>query len=335
MILKKPFKNFNFNLQIIMSVEELQKRIEKLEKENIELKDGWIYRYTKDDFECDLEDYDRQLTDEEYKELINKLNNTDYLHETIRSAITEIVYDWNDENPDKTKIFQVRRYIAIEFYEDDPECELVEKKDFKTEGEARKYYNTIENYGKNLSWYDINEGDADYYEIKENFQTVVLQFNKISVKDLKCLCKLHDIKGYSKMKKQQLLDVLREHEYFKNRFEEEIQEEEENKEENYEEIYKKLQNEWINVWKEDNAYLVEETNNGTFSQLIHQTPFEVHCGGYPDYVTGGDGFWAPTLQEFIDYMDKEEWVCADCNEEYDCDMRKCRVGDKIVCEDCE
>jgi len=310
-----------------MSVEELQKRIEELEKENKQLKELVIE--AKDILGMSG---DAVCCGEKCLATRSSYDTDDF------TELEEDEYYCEDCVP-KDIVYQVRRYIEMNFWEDDDEeeSELVEKRDFKTKKEAADYYYSIEKYGKNLSYYKKSEGDDDYCVIEEDFQKVVLQFNKIPVKDLKCLCKLHKIKGYSKMKKQQLLDILREHKYFNCRFDEERIEpkEEEEKKENYEEIYNKLQDKWINVWKEDNAYLVEETDNGTFSQLIPQSPFEEYCGSVPSYVYEGDGYWAPTLQEFIDYMDEEDWECSECNEEYDNNMRKCRVNGKIVCEDCE
>jgi len=216
----------------------------------------------------------------------------------------------SEEEEMENKVYQVRRYIEIIFdenYNDEGDCELIEKKDFETREDAKKYYDTLNNIGKNLSYYNKIEGDDDYAVIEEIFENTLLSFNKISVVDLKCLCKLHEIKGYSKLKKQELLNILKTHSYFQGRFEEIVEEEEEKTENiNYEEIYNRLQNEWINVWKEDNCYLVEETDNGSFSQSIAQSPFEEYHGSIPDYARNQDGYWAPTLKQFLRVVREED-----------------------------
>jgi len=125
-------------------------------------------------------------------------------------------------------IYQVRRYKHITEFEEE---ELIEKKDFKIRKEAREYYDSFGIEGRALTYYNKKEGDDDY-EMIDNISLLDneiewITLDKLLVKDLKSMCKLHKIKGYSKLKKQQLLDLLREHEYFKDIFMEESKEEQE------------------------------------------------------------------------------------------------------------
>jgi len=54
-----------------------------------------------------------------------------------------------------------------------------------------------------------SECGSDYYSSEEDDEEV--DFEKLTVKELKELCKKINIKGYSKLKKQQLLDLLENH----------------------------------------------------------------------------------------------------------------------------
>lgn len=82
-----------------MNIEQLQQKINELEKENKQLKDGWNCGFTREHFEGEFEtlEIDRDLTEENYQSLINKLNNDETMYIVIGERLTELVAEWDKE----------------------------------------------------------------------------------------------------------------------------------------------------------------------------------------------------------------------------------------------
>jgi len=117
-------------------------------------------------------------------------------------------------------IYQVRTYILAENGEDEEVDDIV---DFETKEEAKKYYDEIQNTRKALT-FNSKDGDEEYEVIEESIvhiedsdsdsdsdgEEIIITYNyeKMKVPELKALCKSKGIKGYSKLKKQELISLL-------------------------------------------------------------------------------------------------------------------------------
>jgi len=176
-----------------MSVEELQKRIEELEKENKELREyKCLFRDARDKLECQY---------------------------SIMCSNYKCIADFCEEDEEYYKIIHDNYYCldcAGEIcYDCTEKVEDTEDNCIITCCRCEKHYHEKCIYGGIIicaeddgQWYcydcDSARGATDDESEEEGEKNI----NEMTVKELKVLCKERGMKRYSKLKKQQLLDLL-------------------------------------------------------------------------------------------------------------------------------
>ncbi len=195
-----------------MSVEELQKRIEELQKESDEYQTLFeqareILDNVNQDFSVCMGVKCLEMFDKEDEEKCYRIGS---LYFCLECAKKEDGYEENksdDESDKDAAICEDCKEIV-----DDSGCcpstcyECDKIYHFNCcRGNIRYIENECEDYCYKCKDYgasDCEDSDSESEEEEKNI-------NKMTVKELKALCKSKGIKGYSKLKKQQLLDLLK------------------------------------------------------------------------------------------------------------------------------